>query len=165
MAIVWRISCVLTLLIISGCSVQKRAIKRVNWVDDRHPITLVRWCADNVPVRADTVLIPGREIVIPGTVVEVDCDTVTETVYNDRVVQVPCPPSTVRTDTAYITKVDSAAIMVIRHEKDSMQAQMIAVVNDLNRAKGAKSTWMWFAIVAGALLIAMAYLWGKGRLL
>lgn len=165
MAIVWRISSIVILLLTAGCSVQKRAIKRVKWVDDRHPITLVRWCADNVPVRADTVLIPGKEVVIPGTVVEVDCDTVTDTVYKDRVVQVACPPSTVRTDTAYITKVDSAAIMVIRHEKDSIQAQIVAVENDLNRAKGAKSTWMWIAIVAGGLLVVLAYLWGKGRLL
>jgi len=110
------------------------------------------------------VLIPGREIVIPGTVVEVDCDTVADTVYKDRVVQVACPPSTVRTDTAFITKVDSSAIVVIRHEKDSIQAQIVAVENDLNRAKGAKSTWMWIAIVAGGLLVVLAYLWGKGRL-
>lgn len=165
MGAIRAISGVLILTLITSCSVQKRAGKRVKWVDEKHPITLVRWCSDNVPVRADTVLIPGKEIVIPGTVVEVDCDTVTDTVYKDRVVQVACPPSTARTDTAYITKVDSAAIMVIRHEKDSMQAQIIAVSNDLNRAKGAKNTFMWIAIVSGVLLVVMAYLWGKGRLL
>lgn len=165
MGIIRTISGVLILILIASCSVQKRAIKRVKWVDERHPVTLARWCADNVPVRADTVLIPGKEIVIPGTVVEVDCDTVTDTVYKDRVVKVACPPSTVRTDTAYITKVDSAALMVIRYEKDSMQAQIISIENDLNRAKGAKNTFMWIAIVAGSLLVVMAYLWGKGRLL
>lgn len=165
MAAIWRISSVLILLLIASCSVQKRAIKRVKWVDDRHPITLVRWCADNVPVRADTVLIPGKEIVMPGVVVEVDCDTVTDTVYKDRVVKVTCPPSMVRTDTAYITKVDSAAIVVIRHEKDSVQAQVISIENDLNRANGAKNTWMWLAIAAGSLLVVMAYMWGKGKLI
>src|SRR5690606_2038642 len=127
---------------------------------DRSPITLVRWCASNVPVRADTVLIPGKEITTPGTVIQVDCDTISEVEYKDRVVSIPCPPSTNRVDTFRVTAIDSSQVVIARHISDSLRYELTLKERDLSRSAGAKNTWMWIAISIGALVVIMGFVWG-----
>lgn len=159
MGAIRAISGALIILCMWGCSIQERASRKVTWVDRKHPITLVRWCADNVPFRGDTALIPGRPIIIPGVIKYVDCDSVPDTDVG-KSVAVPCPPSMHVVDTLRITVLDSSANKIWRHREDSMRYVIITKEHEIARAKGAKNTMTWVAVAAGIVALIMGVLLG-----
>lgn len=164
MGAIRALSGILIVLCVWGCSIQERAAKRVSWVDRKHPITLVRWCADNVPFRGDTALIPGRPIIIPGVIKYVDCDSIpdTDSTSGDsgRKVAVPCPPSTRTVDTFRVTVIDSSAYKIWRHQKDSLRYVIIGNEHDIARAKGSRSSMIWVAVFAGITALILGVVVG-----
>lgn len=160
MGAIRALSGVLIVLCVYGCSIQERAAKRVSWTERKHPITLVHWCADNVPFRGDTALIPGRPIIIPGVIKYVDCDSARGAGDSTGTVAVPCPPSTRTVDTFRVTVIDSSANRIWRHREDSLRYVVIGKDHEIARAKGAKSTMTWVSIIAGVVALVMGVLVG-----
>lgn len=109
-------------------------------------------------VKIDTAYLAGDTLVFTDTVT-VDCDTVkgivTKYIYKEK----PCPPAQVVTryqvDTLMITKLDSAAITVVRIEAREQQARA-------DRVTGGRDTWRWIAIVCMLMIGAAIFSKIKG---
>lgn len=126
-------------------------------------------CADKFPVKESKVYVPGEvrfdttylqpDTLVFTDTVTVDCDTVkgivTKYIYKEKA----CPPAPIITryqvDTVVITKLDSAAISVVRIEAQEQQARA-------DRVTGGRDTWRWIAIVCMLMITAAIFSKIKG---
>lgn len=142
------------LLVQYGCMTEKK------WAEGCAAKFPVKESKVYVPgeVKFDTTYVAGDTLVLTDTVT-VDCDTVkgivTKYIYKEKA----CPPAQIITryqvDTVVITKLDSAAITVVRIAAQEQQARA-------DRVTGGRDTWRWIAIVCMLMIAAAIFSKVKG---
>lgn len=127
------ISVILGVAIMSGCSTQKMAFRKVAWADYHHPEVVQEFCNETTiteVIKGDTFFVPGVEIPCPDPVVDTFI-VEGETKLITRPSTVKCPPSMIITDTIYI------------EDKDKLNAKIheLKICTEAkNKAEGVKKT-------------------------
>ena len=145
--------------------------KRIGGLASKHPDAALAVCVRMFPPKVETVTdtryLPGRIDTLPGETFYVDCDSVIhssklrgENIVRIKRVAVPCPPSTHRVDSVFITK----TITVTNTAKEQLLTkENTDLTADNDRLKKGRSTWRWIALGALLLIVGGAVLKIMGK--
>lgn len=150
---------ILAISLLSSCFTEKKAIREFYKINYKYPELVASNCNSLFPIKEkivkETIYKEGRVDTVFDFAV-LDCDTVTEVKYKNRIVKVKCPPSYTRTDTiiksVYVnqestSKVKALEFSVLRLNKD------IVLKNELIQVKSNKvKFWYRFALILGIVL-------------
>lgn len=136
-------------LAFSGCNVERQAIKKKNWVEDKAPNVLMAYCA-SIAI-TDTVLIKGKDRIVQNYVIDTFAQIGDTTYLTDTL---PCPPVAIPTpDTLKIKTIDTSGNALLRSELSSSKV-------DANKTHAKLGTTTIWAIVGWIVAIVMAILLG-----
>ena len=158
-----QILSLLILLSLTGCFTQKKAQKQFNKAHFKYPEISAKGCSIFYPIKEkitiDTKYIQG-EIDTFIEFVEVDCDTVIETKFKERIIQIPCPPRLQRVDTIYKTEYkeleNTAKLEVLNINIKRLEADRIILESQILHVK--KSSLFWKRLALFLTIIAVVYI-------
>lgn len=148
-------------LVAFSCSIERKAIKKLNWIEYKAPEVIAKKCSDKYPVKTNTIIekefIKGDVITVHDSI-ELDCDTVTEVKYKDRKIRVPFPVTKVRVDTYKVNRTDTientAKVDFLQLKSDRLFEQ--SVEDSLTiKNKNRKIKWLIGSLVAIVLMIGL----------
>lgn len=153
----------LILILTSGCYTQKKAQKQFNKAHFKYPEISAKGCSIYYPIKekitTDTKYIKG-EVDTFIEFVEVDCDTVVQTKYKERIVKIPCPPRLQRVDTIFKTEIkeieNSAKTEVLNLHIKRIEADKVRLETQILHIK--KSSLFWKRLALFLSLITSVYL-------
>ena len=145
----------------SACYTEQRFTRHIGKGAVRYPHVLARSCNTMYPPKTET----KTEIIYKegknDTIYEdlyIDCDTISETIYKDRIVKVPYVKTIIQRDTLYKSITESvesqAAAAICKHEKDSITNDLNAANIQTEKTQQSKKSWMIACLALAAIFLA-----------
>lgn len=137
----------------SACYTEKRFSKQLSRGVVKFPSTMSNTCASLYPPKVETI----KELIYKEGKIDtiwediyLDCDTITEVAWKDRIVKVEVPKIIKRVDTfidhQYHSVENTALVNSLKIESDSLKSELsIAKINH-SKAKEQKNIWLKIAI-------------------
>ena len=138
----------------SACYTEKKFSKQLSKGVVRYPNTMSNTCASLYPNKVETI----KELIYKEGSVDtiwedlyLDCDTITEVVWKDRIVKVQVPKIIKKVDTLidhqYHSVENTALVTSLKLKSDSLLSQVVSSQMDANEAQSRSKLYFWIVII------------------